>query len=60
MNEKDEKTKVREILNRRDPALLAFLDLAKKKFPGSRLTGLMVQTELGLEGAGEFAPKPEA
>lgn len=37
-----------------DPAMLAFCDAAKGKF-NARLIGLAIQTELGLEAAGQLA-----
>jgi hypothetical protein len=50
--------KVRSLLSRHDPALLAFCDAAKNRCD-ARLTGLKVQTELGWQGIGELGPKPE-
>jgi hypothetical protein len=59
MDEKEiHRQKIRALLKKRDPALLNFCDAARDRF-NAKLVGLSVQTELGLAGAGEFAPKPE-
>ena len=45
----------RRALEKASPGLLAFLDLAKAKFPASRLVGLSVQDEQGQwKGQGEL------
>jgi hypothetical protein len=52
----DEKAKIRELMRRADPAMLAFCDMARDRFD-AKLIGLAIQTELGLAGAGELGPK---
>lgn len=46
---------IRSLLQKHDPALLAFCDAAKEKFE-AKLIGIQVQTELGIYAAGELGP----
>ena len=43
----DHRRRVRRLLERLSPGTLAFLDLAKTKFPSARLTALEVELEDG-------------
>lgn len=43
----DHRRRVRALLERLSPGTLAFLDLAKTKFPSARLTALEVELEDG-------------
>ena len=44
---RDQKQAVRNAINRASPGLLNFLDLAKAKFPSSKLAGLGIRNESG-------------
>ena len=48
---------VRQSINRADPGLLAFLDLAKTKFPASRLEGVALKAPEGWQGLGCLVTK---
>jgi hypothetical protein len=57
MAEKTEKEKVRAAIERASPGLLAFLDLAKQKFPQSRLEGVALKAPEGWQGLGCLVTK---